>query len=164
MEDKESITEFHGRVREIANQAARLEEPIAEKTLVLKVIRALPERFITDVKAIRQSHDVSTLSLDELMGNLETVELELQDELSMKKSDKQIAFHGKKGDDGADVPDDDVTSDTLSMFIQQFKKWNQRKGKNSMQGNTSKNVVNNYKSWKNDRAAPEEVVTEKKGV
>jgi hypothetical protein len=51
MEENESITEFHGRVREIANQAARLEEPIAEKTLVLKVVRALPERFRTDVKA-----------------------------------------------------------------------------------------------------------------
>ena len=34
MADKESIIEFHVRVREIANQAARLEEPIAEKTFV----------------------------------------------------------------------------------------------------------------------------------
>jgi hypothetical protein len=164
MEEKESITEFHGRVREIANQAARLEEPIAEKTLVLKVLRALPERFRTDVKAIRQAHDVSTLSLDELMGNLETVELELKDEQIKKKSDKQIAFHGKRSDADEDVPDDDATSDTLSMFIQQFRKWNQRKGKNFMQGNSSKNAVNSNKAWKNDKAAAEENGVEKKGI
>jgi hypothetical protein len=164
MDEKESITEFHGRIQEIANQVARLEEPIAEKTLVLKVLRALPERFRTDVKAIRQSHDVSTLSLDELMGNLETVELELQDEQIMKKSDKQIAFHGKKDDEDEDVSDDDATSNTVFLFIKQFKKWNQKKRKNFMQGNPSKNTVINNKTWKDEKTAPEESVTVKKGV
>ncbi|VFQ81973.1 unnamed protein product [Cuscuta campestris] len=36
MDEKEKITKFHGRVRDIANQAARLNEPIPENKLVLK--------------------------------------------------------------------------------------------------------------------------------
>ncbi|VFQ61982.1 unnamed protein product [Cuscuta campestris] len=36
MEDKESITEFHGRVRDLANEAERLGRPFEEDNLVLK--------------------------------------------------------------------------------------------------------------------------------
>ena len=63
MEDHESITDFHGRIRDIANQAERLEKPITEESLVLKVMRALPENYKMVVKAIRHSNNVSELKL-----------------------------------------------------------------------------------------------------
>ena len=44
MDDQESITDFHGRIRDIANQAERLDNLIYEESLVLKVMRALPDK------------------------------------------------------------------------------------------------------------------------
>ncbi|VFQ74679.1 unnamed protein product [Cuscuta campestris] len=85
MEDTESITNFHGRVRELANEAERLGEPITEHKLVLKVLRSLPEKYYMDVKAIRQTQSLNTMSLDELMGNLETIELVMHEDLRRKK-------------------------------------------------------------------------------
>ncbi|VFQ77865.1 unnamed protein product [Cuscuta campestris] len=85
MEDTESITNFHGRVRELTNEAERLGEPITEHKLVLKVLRSLLEKYSMDVKAIRQTQSLNTMSLDELMGNLETIELEMHEDLRRKK-------------------------------------------------------------------------------
>ena len=82
MDDQESITNFHGRIRDIANQAERLDKPISEESLVLKVMRALPDKYKMDVKAIQHSHNVSNLKLDEMMGILETVELDLHEKSS----------------------------------------------------------------------------------
>ncbi|VFQ83925.1 unnamed protein product [Cuscuta campestris] len=87
MEDAESITNFHGRVRELANEAERLGEQITENKLVLKVLRSLPEKYSMDVKAIRQTQSLNVMSLDELMGNLETIELEMHEDLRRKNVD-----------------------------------------------------------------------------
>ena len=90
MEDDECITDIHGRIRDIANQAERLDKPITEESLVLKVMRALPEKYKMDVKAIRHSHNVSELKLDEMMGILETVDLDMHDESSRKKGRSKL--------------------------------------------------------------------------
>ncbi|VFQ77757.1 unnamed protein product [Cuscuta campestris] len=122
MEDAESITNFHGRVRELANEAERLGEPIIENKLVLKVLRSLPEKYSMDVKAIRQTQSLNVMSLDELMGNLETIELEMHEDLRRKKQhvilvekEKQCVkdsagtccafptFHSVDGDSDSDV-------------------------------------------------------------
>ncbi|VFQ78730.1 unnamed protein product [Cuscuta campestris] len=67
MDDKEKIAEFHGRVRELANEAENLKRPFTEDSLVLKVLRALPESYAMDAKAIRQAHDIKNMTLDQLM-------------------------------------------------------------------------------------------------
>ncbi|VFQ77015.1 unnamed protein product, partial [Cuscuta campestris] len=122
MEDTESITNFHGRVRELANEAERLGEPLTENKLVLKVLRSLPEKYSMDVKAIRQAQSLNVMSLDELMGNLETIELEMHEDLRRKKQhvilvekEKQCVkdsaetccvfptFHSVDGDSDSDV-------------------------------------------------------------
>ncbi|VFQ84566.1 unnamed protein product [Cuscuta campestris] len=92
MEDNESITEFHGRVRDLANEAERLGRPFEEDNLVLKVLHAQPESYSVDAKAIRQAHDLKRMMLDQLMGNLETIELAMSEEQKKKKTEKQIAF------------------------------------------------------------------------
>ncbi|VFQ69389.1 unnamed protein product [Cuscuta campestris] len=45
MEDKESITEFHGRVRVLANEAERLGRPFEEDNLVLKICEQTVEKL-----------------------------------------------------------------------------------------------------------------------
>jgi len=53
MEEEEDITQFNGRILEIAGEAYNLGEPIPENRLVKKVLRSLPERFMMKVTAIQ---------------------------------------------------------------------------------------------------------------
>ncbi|XP_031120834.1 uncharacterized protein LOC116024071 [Ipomoea triloba] len=93
MDEEEDITQFNGRILEIAGEAYNLGEPIPENRLVKKVLRSLPERFMMKVTAIQESKDLNTCKLSDLMGNLKTYELEM---LQNKKSNgKGIALQSK---------------------------------------------------------------------
>ncbi|VFQ92874.1 unnamed protein product [Cuscuta campestris] len=135
MDDKERIANFHGRVRELANEAENLKRPFTEDSLVLKVLRALPEAYAMDAKAIRQAHDIKNMTLDQLMGNLETIELQMNEELKRKKSDKPIAFHSLINEDeneddkrqafmttwsDDDEETEDVTGNSNCAFVTQY--------------------------------------------
>ncbi|VFQ77079.1 unnamed protein product [Cuscuta campestris] len=140
MDDKEKIIEFHGRVRDIANQAARLNESIPENKLVLKVLRSLPKEYDMDVKAIRRSHNIKNMTLDALMGILESIELDMMEDSKRRKPDKQIAFSTTEAEDDSehDLSLDEDFQEQLSLFTRQFKKqWMQKKGNQRMEG-TSK--------------------------
>ncbi|VFQ77323.1 unnamed protein product [Cuscuta campestris] len=141
MDDKEKIAEFHGRVRELANEAENLKRPFTKDSLVLKVLRALPESYAMDAKAIRQAHDIKNMTLDQLMGNLETIELQMNEEINQKKSVKHIAFHShntEEEDDDEDPSDGDY-QEQLSLITKQFKKqWMQKKGRTNYQAESSK--------------------------
>ncbi|VFQ68979.1 unnamed protein product [Cuscuta campestris] len=143
MDDKEKIAEFHGRVRELANEAENLKRPFTEDSLVLKVLRALPERYAMDAKAIRQAHDIKNMTLDQLMGNLETIELQMNEEIKQKKSVKQIAFHSHatEEEDDDEIPLDGDSREQFSLITEQFKKqWMQKKGRTNYQAESSKGI------------------------
>ncbi|VFQ90754.1 unnamed protein product, partial [Cuscuta campestris] len=142
MDEKEKITEFHGRVRDIANQAARLNEPIPENKLVLKVLRSLPKEYEMDVKAIRRSHNIKNMTLDALMGILESIELDMAEDDKRRKPDKQIAFPSTEIEDDRehDWSLDEDFQEQLSLFTRQFKKqWIQKKSNQRHEG-TSKGL------------------------
>ena len=67
--EEETITEYNVWVLEIANDPFNLGEGIPEAKLVRKVLRSLSKRFDMKVIAIEETHDVTTLSLDELFGS-----------------------------------------------------------------------------------------------
>ncbi|VFQ98034.1 unnamed protein product [Cuscuta campestris] len=128
-------------IRELANEAENLKRPFTEDSLVLKVLRALPESYAMDAKAIRQAHDIKNMTLDQLMGNLETIELQMNEEINQKNSVKQIAFHShntEEEDDDEDPSDGDY-QEQLSLITKQFKKqWMQKKGRTNYQAESSK--------------------------
>ncbi|VFQ97512.1 unnamed protein product [Cuscuta campestris] len=141
MDEKEKIAEFHGRVRELANEVENLKRPFTEDSLVLKVLRALPESYAMDAKAIRQAHDIKNMTLDQLMGNLETIELQMNEEIKQKKSVKQIAFHSHttEEEENDEDPSDGDYQEQLSLITKQFKKqWMQKKGRPNYQAESSK--------------------------
>ncbi|VFQ71236.1 unnamed protein product [Cuscuta campestris] len=157
MEDKESITEFHGRVRDLENEAERLGRPFEEDYLVLKVLRALPESYSVDAKAIRQAHDLKRMTLDQLMGNLETIELAMSEEQKKKKTEKQIAFQVGDLDPENDVISDDDFQEQLSLFTKQFtKRWLQKKGKQALMQDPQRSSQIKIMKEKEFKAQPSE--------
>ncbi|XP_075487957.1 uncharacterized protein LOC142527125 [Primulina tabacum] len=75
MEENETIVEYDRRLRDIANEAFSLGDPMSNERLVSKVLRFLPERFNIKICAIDESKDTSTLNLEDLISSLRTFEM-----------------------------------------------------------------------------------------
>ncbi|XP_031112003.1 uncharacterized protein LOC116015975 [Ipomoea triloba] len=130
MEEEENITQFNGRILEIVGEAYNLGEPIPENRLVKKVLRSLPERFMTKVIAIQESKDLNTCKLSDLMGNLKTYELEMLQ--NKKPNGKGIAFQSKQ-DTNSDE-DTEKMEESIAVLTKNFnrvlKKFNKFRNKN----------------------------------
>ena len=77
MEEDESFDEFYAKLKDIVNSVFNLGETIPEPKVVRNVLRSLPERFHTKITVIEESKDIDSISLTELVGNLQTYELGL---------------------------------------------------------------------------------------
>ncbi|GAA0176336.1 hypothetical protein LIER_29345 [Lithospermum erythrorhizon] len=58
---------------------------MSNEKLVRKVLRTLPKWFVHKVIAIEEAQDLTTMSLDELMGNLTIFQMSLNERESSKK-------------------------------------------------------------------------------
>ncbi|XP_052184346.1 uncharacterized protein LOC127796307 [Diospyros lotus] len=92
MKSGESVQDFLFRVSAIINQMKTYGEEITDATVVAKVLRSLTPKFDHVVAAIEESKDLSTFSLDELMGSLQAHEARIN--RSTEKSEEK-AFQVK---------------------------------------------------------------------
>ncbi|XP_073304171.1 uncharacterized protein [Primulina huaijiensis] len=65
MKENETIVEYDRRLRDIANKAFSLGDPLSSERLVNKELRSLPERFNFKICAIDESKDTFTLNLED---------------------------------------------------------------------------------------------------
>ncbi|GAA0164166.1 hypothetical protein LIER_39732 [Lithospermum erythrorhizon] len=70
---------------------------MSNEKLVRKVLRTLPKEFAYKVTAIEEAQDLTTMSVDELIGNLTMLEMSLDDGESNKK--KGIALRTSSDED-----------------------------------------------------------------
>ena len=75
MGEDESFDELCANLKDIVNLAFNLGEQILKPKIVRKVIRSLPERFHAKITAIEESKYIDKIPLTELVGNLQTYEL-----------------------------------------------------------------------------------------
>ncbi|GJX75289.1 retrovirus-related pol polyprotein from transposon TNT 1-94, partial [Tanacetum coccineum] len=73
--DDESIDCAFSRFNTIITSLKALDESFSSRNHVRKFLRALPTKWRPKVTAIEESKDLSTLSLDELIGNLKVYEM-----------------------------------------------------------------------------------------
>ncbi|KAG5611414.1 hypothetical protein H5410_022695 [Solanum commersonii] len=78
----------------IVNELVSLGKIYTTEELVDKVLRTLPKSWEIKVTAIREAKDLTTMSLDELVGNLKTYELNV-DETKMSGRNKDMIFSFK---------------------------------------------------------------------
>ncbi|XP_073133673.1 uncharacterized protein [Henckelia pumila] len=106
MEESETIMEYNGRLKSLANEASILGDPISNERLVSKVLRLLPKRFHTKVCAIDESKDTSIMGLDELISFLRTYEMELETEDDSKVQQE--------------VKDSDLEENSIALISKKF--------------------------------------------
>ena len=70
MEENETFDEFYAKLSDIVNSSFNLGEKIPENSIVYKILRSLPERFHAKVTAIKESQDIDSMKVEQLVGNL----------------------------------------------------------------------------------------------
>ena len=106
MEEDEFFDEFYAKLKDIMNSAFNFGETIPEPKIVRKVLRSLPERFHAKITAIEESNNIDKIPLTELVGNLQTYELDLTRIWKLSKS-KSMALKGKRSDTDESSNDED---------------------------------------------------------
>ena len=77
MYDDECFDEFYAKLNDIVNSAYNLGEIYDQPKIVRKILRSLIENFRPKVTVIIESKDVDSILVDELVGSLQSYELDL---------------------------------------------------------------------------------------
>ena len=77
MSEDESFDEFYAKLNDIVNSVYNLGEIYDQPKIVRKILRSLTENFIPKVTIITESKDVDFIPVDELIGSLQSYELDL---------------------------------------------------------------------------------------
>ncbi|XP_073035350.1 uncharacterized protein [Primulina eburnea] len=109
MEEIETIIDYDRRLREIANKAFSLGDPISNERLVSKVLLSLPERFDIKICAIDEAKDTTQIALEDLISSLYIFEMNM--DMQKKDKGKTIAFQ--------------VSNDSYNDLLQLFQEVNE---------------------------------------
>ncbi|KAK8930882.1 hypothetical protein KSP39_PZI016435 [Platanthera zijinensis] len=78
MEVDEDVDSMYTRFNKIVNDSRILGKSFSNGDLVRKILRSLPLKFNPKVTPISESHDLKSLQIENLIGNLKTHEVELR--------------------------------------------------------------------------------------
>ncbi|GJW03959.1 hypothetical protein Tco_1562815 [Tanacetum coccineum] len=97
---KELIDNEFARFNTIITSLKALDEGFSSKNYVRKFLRALHPKWIAKITAIEESKDLTSLSLDELIGNLKVYEVIINKDSKMVKGKREqsrsLALKAKK--------------------------------------------------------------------
>ncbi|XP_071723927.1 uncharacterized protein [Rutidosis leptorrhynchoides] len=127
MKPGESITDMFSRFTDIVNGLENQGQPISDPMKVNKLLRGLSKDWNHIKTLIRETQRIMPLSIDELIGTLQSYEVERINEDENLKGKKSIAL--KSNDDSDDTDsEDDMDDEELALMIRRFRKLN-RKGR-----------------------------------
>ena len=76
-DDDDCFDEFYAKLNDIVNSAYNLGEIYDQPKIVKKILKSLIENFRPKVTVITESKDVDSIPIDELVGYLQSYELDL---------------------------------------------------------------------------------------
>ncbi|GJW70305.1 zf-CCHC domain-containing protein [Tanacetum coccineum] len=130
---EESIDNGFARFNTIITSLKALDEGFYSKNYVRKFLRALHPKRRTKVTAIKESKDLTSLSLDELIGNLKVYEVIIKKDSEMVKGKREqsrsLALKAKKESSDEDSSTSDSEDEEYAMAVRDFKKFFKRRGR-----------------------------------
>ena len=130
--EDETIDSAFAKFNTIITSLKALDESFSSKNFVRKFLRALHPKWRAKVTAIEESKDLSSMTLDELIGNLKVHEMIMEKDSEIVKGKKEkiksIALKAKveSSDDESCSNSDD---EEYAMAVRDFKKFFRRRGK-----------------------------------
>ena len=129
--DKATIMEMYTRFTHITNELKSLGKSFTTKELVRKILRFLPQSWEAKVTTIQEDKDMNKISLDELIGNLQTYELRRSSQMKEER-DRGLALKAFE-EDGSDLNEEE-----MAMITRKFKKFFKKIKENSKKQSFSK--------------------------
>ena len=141
MFDDECFNEFYAKLNDIVNSAYNMGEIYDQPKIVRKIFRSLTKDFRPKVIAIIESKDMDFILANEIVGSLQSYELDLP---KTRKS-KSMAL---KSVDDFDVNgfDDELSAIEISYLVKNFRNF-LRNNNRRVRG---KNIVESKYFWRND--------------
>nr|GEV68698.1 retrovirus-related Pol polyprotein from transposon TNT 1-94 [Tanacetum cinerariifolium] len=124
--EEEFIDSGFGRFNTIVTSLKALDEVFSSKNYVRKFLRALHLKWRAKVTAIKESKDLSTLALDEIIDNLKVHELVMEKDFEIYKGKKErvksIALKAKKESSDDETLTFGSDDEEYAMAVRNFKK------------------------------------------
>ncbi|GKE96975.1 zf-CCHC domain-containing protein, partial [Tanacetum coccineum] len=120
------------RFNTIITSLKALDEGYSSKKYVRKFLRALHPKWRAKVTAIEESKDLTSLSLDELIGNLKVHEMIIKKDSEIVKEKvkrKSIALKAKKESSDEECSTFGSEDEEYAMAVRDFKKFFKRRGR-----------------------------------
>ena len=132
MSDDESFDKFYAKLNDIVNFAYNLSEIYDQPKIVRKILRSLTGDFRPKVAVITESKDVNSIPVDELVGSLQSYELDLP------KTSKSKSMALKSVDD-VDVGgfDDELSVTKIAYLAKNFRNFFRNNNRRARDKNTT---------------------------
>ncbi|GJW72703.1 zf-CCHC domain-containing protein [Tanacetum coccineum] len=131
--EEESIDNAFAKFNTIITSLKALDEGFCSKNYVRKFLRALHPKWRAKVTAIKESKDLTSLSLDELIGNLKVYEVIIKKVSEMVKGKREqsrsFALKVKKESSDEESSTSDSEDEEYAMAVKEFKKFFKRRGR-----------------------------------
>ncbi|GJU52741.1 zf-CCHC domain-containing protein [Tanacetum coccineum] len=143
------------RFNTIITSLKALDEGFSSKNYVKKFLKALHPKWPAKVTAIEESKDLTSLSLDELIGNLKVYEVIIKNDSEMVKGKREqnrsLSLKTKKESSDEDSSISDSEDEEYVMAVRDFKKFFKRRGRFVRQPHDERNVSQRNKDDKNGK-------------
>ncbi|GJS08880.1 retrovirus-related pol polyprotein from transposon TNT 1-94 [Tanacetum coccineum] len=152
----ESIDSVFARFNTIITSLKALDEGYSSKNYVRKFLRALHPKWRAKVTAIEESKDLTSLSLDELIGNLKVHEMIIKKDSEIVKAKverKSLALKAKKESSDEECSTSDSEDEEYAMAVRDFKKFFKRRGRFVRQPRNDKKTLQRSRDDKNGKGS-----------
>ncbi|GJU41345.1 zf-CCHC domain-containing protein [Tanacetum coccineum] len=130
---EESIDNAFARFNTIITSLKALDEGFSSKNYVRKFLRALHPKWRAQITAIEESKDLTSLSLDELIGNLKVYEVIIKKDSEIVKGKREhsrsLALKAKKESSGEESSTSRSEDEEYAMAVRDFNKFFKRRGR-----------------------------------
>ncbi|GJV45855.1 hypothetical protein Tco_1430391 [Tanacetum coccineum] len=124
--EEESIDNAFAKFNTIITSLKALDEGFSSKNCVRKFLRALHPKWRAKVTAIEESKNLTTLSLDELIGNLkvyeEVIKKDSETVKSKREQSRSIALKARKESSDEDSSTSDSEDEEYAMAVRNSSK------------------------------------------
>ncbi|GJX20015.1 hypothetical protein Tco_0222692 [Tanacetum coccineum] len=153
--EEESIDNAFARFNIIITSLKALDAGFSSKNYVRKFLRTLHPKWRVKVTAIEESKDLTSLSLDELIGNLKVYEVIIKNDSEVVKGKREqnrsLALKAKKESSDEDSSTFDSEDEEYAMAVRDFKKFFNRRGRFVRQPYDERKVSQRNKDDKNGK-------------
>ncbi|GJS36934.1 zf-CCHC domain-containing protein [Tanacetum coccineum] len=151
----ESINSAFAGFNTIITSLKALDEAYSSKNYVRKFLRALHPKWRANVTTIEKSKDLTSLSLDELIGNLKVHEMIIKKDSEIVKAKgerKSLALKAKKESSDEECLTSESEDEEYAMAVKDFKKFFKRRGRFVRQTRNDKKTFQRSRDDKNDKS------------